>query len=177
MKLYISFKGVDFSRYVTALNRLQSDVPKIADNMCRYGAIEYKTQVIQAIATGSFVVRVPKLKKQYLDWKVSQGLGTRIGVLFHDLLANIVAFEVPGGGWFGGVDPDARDVGNKNWGLRGPSNLIAKYAVWLEEGNRDGRPDRQVRRPIFMPIAKRYAKTEYPKQLLKAGQRIGSRWF
>lgn len=177
MRLYISFKGSDLSRYAAALIRLESDVPKIADNMCRYGAIEYKTQVIGAIATQNFVTRVPKLRKKYLDWKVSHGFGTQIGVLGHDLLANIVAMPWVGGGWFGGVDPNARDTGNKNWGLRGPSNLIAKYACWLEEGNRDGRPDRQVRRPIFMPIAKRYVKTEYPKQIDKASQRIESRWF
>jgi len=177
VRLYISFKGQDFNRYVTALNRLQSSVPVIADNMCRYGAIEYKTLVIGAIAMQNFVTRVPKLKKKYLEWKIEHGFPRQIGVLQHDLLGNIVAMPWVGGGWFGGVDPDARDLGNKNWGLRGGSNLVAKYACWLEEGNRDGEPDSQVHRPIFMPIAKRYAKTEYPKQLAKAGQRIESRWF
>ena len=176
MKLYISFKGVDFSRYVTALNRLQADVPKIADNMCRYGAIEYKTLVTGAIAMQNFVTRVPKLKKSYMEWKILHGLTPRIGILDHDLLNNIIAYQVPGG-WFGGVDPNASDSGGKNWGRKGQSNPIVKYATWLEEGNRMGEPDVQRPRPIFMPIAKRYAKTEYPKQLLKAGQRIGSRWF
>ena len=176
MKLYISFKGQDFRRYVTALSRLETSVPVIADNMCRYGAIEYKTLVTGAIAMQNFVTRIPKLKKSYLSWKVLHGYTQRIGILDNDLLNNIIAYQVPGG-WFGGVDPNARDAGGKNWSLRGPSNYIVKYATWLEEGNRLGEPDQQRPRPIFMPIAKRYAKTEYPKQLAKAGQRIGSRWY
>jgi len=176
VKLYISFKGSDLSRYAAALNRLQSDVPKIADNMCRYGAIEYKTQVIGAIAMQNFVTQIPRLKKTYLDWKVAHGFGTQIGVLGHDLMNNIIAYKVLGG-WFGGVDPIARDAGGKNWSLKGPSNYIVKYATWLEEGNRMGRPDMQRPRRIFMPIAKRYAKTDYPKQIDKASQRVGTRWF
>jgi len=177
MRLYVSFKSQDLRRYVSALNRLATDTPKIADNMCRYGAIEYKTQVTEAIAMQNFVTRLPKLKKKYLEWKIEHGFPRQIGVLQHDLLNNIVAMPWVGGGWFGGVDPNARDLGNKNWGLRGGSNLVVKYATWLEEGNRDGQPDQQRPRRIFMPIARRYAKTDYPKQIDKAGQRIGSRWY
>jgi hypothetical protein len=176
MRLYVSFKSQDLRRYVSALNRLATDTPKIADGMCRYGAIEYKTQVTEAIAMQNFVTRIPRLKKTYLDWKVAHGYTRQIGILEHDLLNNIIAYKVPGG-WFGGVDPNARDAGGKNWSLRGQSNSVIKYATWLEEGNRMGEPDQQRPRRIFMPIARRYAKTDYPKQIDKAGQRIGSRWY
>lgn len=175
MNLYLSFKTGDFMRYVSALNRLQTSVPIIADNMCRYGAIEYKTQVLQAIAMQNFVTRMPGLKKKYLEWKIAHGFPRGIGMLKHDLLNNIKAFQVIGG-WFGGVDPNARDMGDKNWSLRGPSNLVVKYAIWLEEGNRLGQPHRQVPRRIFMPLAKRYADVGYPKQIEKASRRINSQW-
>lgn len=175
MRLYISFNGGDYNRFMSAIDRLRTSTPVIADNMCRYGAIGYKTEVTQAIATQNFVTRIPKLKKKYLEWKIEHGFPRQIGILEYDLLNNIIAYQVPGG-WFGGVDPNARDRGGKNWTLRGPSNLVVRYATWLEEGNRDGRPDQQRPRRIFMPIAKRYAKTEYPKELAKAAQRIESRW-
>jgi hypothetical protein len=144
--------------------------------MCRYGAIEYKTLVTGAIAMQNFVTRIPRLSKVYLQWKVEHGFPQQKGILEHDLLNNIIAYKVPGG-WFGGVDPNAKDLGNKNWGLKGHSNPVVKYACWLEEGNREGRPHTQPPRRIFIPIAKRYAKTEYPKQIDKAGQRIGARWY
>jgi hypothetical protein len=173
--LYISFKPQSFIRYVTALDRLRANLPSISDNMCRYGAIEYKTMVLQSIAMQRFISYVPSLKKKYLEWKIAHGFPNSIGILKHDLLNNIKAMPVPGG-WFGGVDPNARDAGDKNWALRGPSNLVVRYALWLEEGNRLGRPDRQKPRRIFMPLAKQYAKTGYPKQLDKAARRIEVQW-
>lgn len=174
--IYIAFKPQDLRKYLGALRRLETSLPQIADNMCRYGAIEYKTEVLSAIATQNFVTRIPRLKKNYLQWKIAHGFPRDIGILKHDLLNNIKAFQVPGG-WFGGVDPNARDLGGKNWSLRGPSNLVVKYARWLEEGNRLEEPDRQRRRPIFMPIARRYAKDGYPKQIEKAARRLASRWY
>jgi hypothetical protein len=144
--------------------------------MCRYGAIEYKTEVMQAIAMQNFVTRIPRLKKNYLEWKVAHGFPRDIGILKNDLLNNIKVFQMPGG-WFGGVDPNSRDAGGKNWSLRGPSNLVVKYATWLEEGNRLGEPDRQRPRPIFMPIARRYARVGYPKLIDKFAKRIQSRWY
>jgi hypothetical protein len=175
MRLYINFKTHDFMRYIGALSRIETTLPKTADDMCRYGAIDYKTEVTVVIATQNFVTRVPKLKKKYLEWKVEHGFPQRIGILKYDLLNNIKAIKVQDG-WFGGVDPNARDSGGKNWSLRGPSNLVAKYAVWLEEGNRLGKPDQQRPRRIFMPIAKRYAKTGYIKRVEQARDRMARQW-
>lgn len=175
MKLYISIKPQDYSRFMGALSRLRTQTPIIADHMCRYGAFEYKTEVLQAIAMQNFVTRIPRLKKKYLEWKIEHGYPRGIGILEHDLLNNITVFPMQGG-WFGGVNPNARDAGNKNWSLTGPSNLVVRYATWLEEGNRDGRPDRQRPRPIFMPIAKRYVRDRYPLQVEKAARRIDSTW-
>jgi hypothetical protein len=175
MRLYVSFKASDFNRYVAALGRMTTDVPLIADSMCRYGAIEYKTEVIRAIITGNFATRVPRLTEKYLEWKKAHSFPSGIGRLKDDLISSIGTYEIATG-WFSGVDPIGFDTGGKNWGLSGPSKLISKYAVWLEEGNREGEPDRQKPRRIFMPIARRYAKTGYPKQFDKAARRLEQKW-
>lgn len=174
MNIFASFKPADFVKYTSALQRLLS-VPKIADSMCQYGAIEYKTEVMQAIATGNYTTRLPRLSKKYLEWKVSHGFPRDIGRLKGDLLGAIGVFPIMGG-WFGGVDPYKFDSGDKNWSLRGPSKQIAKYGMWLEEGNRVGRSDWQRPRRIFVPIAKRYEKTGYPKLIDKTIRRVEQLW-
>lgn len=185
MNVYISFKPHDFNRYVAALTRLETSVPTIADNMCRYGAIEYKTEVLMAFSTQNFVTRIPRLTKQYMKWKIEHGFSQQIGKLQGDLLDSLSVFRWWGAsssvgsvmkGWFGGVDVTKFDGGGKNWGLKGAPTQVAKYAIWLEEGNRAGRPDRQRPRPVFIPIGKRYAKSGYVKQRQKALDRIGQRW-
>ncbi len=175
MRYYARFKVQEYRRILSALNRLKRSAPAIADRMCRLGAIEYKNLVIRAISTNNFVGTVPDLKESYKSWKAKHGFPTKIGILKHDLLNNIQAFKVPKG-WFGGVEPSTSDSGGKNWRLQGPSKLIVKYAIWLEEGNRRGRRDYQAPRPIFMPIANQYAQNEYMKHLDDARGRLLRLW-
>lgn len=185
MNLYISFKANDFNRYMSALTRLDSYVPKIADNMCRYGAIEYKTELLQAFSTQNFATRIPKLRKKYLQWKIEHGFPRDIGRLRGDLFNSIGVFrwwDSAGGtgttmmGWLGGVDPTKFDGGGKNWALKGPSKMVVKYGMWFEEGNRFGQPDYQAPRPVFTSTGRRYIRLGYPKQVDKAARRIEQSW-
>jgi hypothetical protein len=173
--IYVTLNQQSFRRYMSALIRLANSYPIESDKLCRYGAIDYKNLVTQAIASNNFPRRVPRHTKAYAQWKNDKGKPSRIGILDFDLLHNITVFQDQGG-WFGGVQPGVMDSGGKNWNLKGRAVEIVKYGMWLEEGNRVGQPDNQRPRPIFMPIARKYIKEGFPNRMNVTIRRLEAAW-
>lgn len=173
--IYIRLETSSYQKYLAALTRMYNAFSVESEKLCRYGAIDYKNLVSQAIATNSFPTRVPRHTKKYAEWKRLKGKTSRIGILDYDLLHAITAFKTADG-WFGGVPPGVMDDGGKNWNLRGRPVEIVKYGMWLEEGNRLGQPDRQRPRPIFMPLAKRYIKLGFMVRVYTLIRKLETMW-
>lgn len=174
MKIYVSFIGSDFVRYIRALRRLSTIAGHQLNDLPYRQALDYVDLVRKNINSNRYAGRYSPYSKRYADWKYNIFKATGgFWILRGELESALKTFKI-GKGWMGGLPAGVTDSGNVSWlgaGDKGRPVPIALYGQWMEYGRR-GQPPR----PVFQPSLDEYGSSGAIKRGIESLKRIRSGW-